>query len=1335
MKKASILLAGMILLTSTLFAQRGKDGDVSTSSIVGGIANAYTFLTTDASAGSSALTVNSNTLNSGFFSSNLAPGDLIMIIQMQGVETNVYIPGWVATYSLNTPTYGDQWGEITNYHNCGQFEFAEVESVSGGATINLQCGLENSYTASGHVQVIRIPRFNNLTVDATLSAPAWNGTTGGIVSLEVDGILNATADPAIDVSGLGFRGGVSNDNNSTNGGPSANGFFGSYDDIEGAEKGESVVGFYTEYDALNSRYCKGAFANGGGGANYHNSGGGGGANAGLGTYTGFGNPDRGAGNIWDNAWNQEAAGFATSSSSGGGRGGYSHSNSNQNAASVGPADAAWGAPDNRRNVGGRGGRPLDYTSGRIYFGGGGGAGEQNDGDGGDGGAGGGIVFITSYGTITGTTNVNANGADGNDSGNGTFGSPGSDGAGGAGAGGVIMIQSASDVPASFTLNANGGKGGDQVMLLTTGPNDNNCNGPGGGGSGGYISVSSGTPTRNVNGGASGTTNSAALTEFLPNGATMGGDGIDNGSIPFYAINIDDTLVCGGGSVDLEVDVTGTLPVGTTVNWYTQQFGGISFNTGLTYTTPALVSNTTYYIGLCPGNYRIPINITVSPNISIDETGLNISDVTCAGNDGAISGIVASGGFGALTFEWNGNPSADEDISGLAAANYTLVVEDANGCTASSGPHAVGSSGGPVLDTTNFVITDESCNGGDGGISGIIATGSNLTFEWNGTPSATIDISNLTAGSYTLVVEDDNNCQVSTGVYVVGTTPDPTIDNALVNVTDANCGLSDGSISGLTVSGPGGYSYEWDGVASASIDANGLAPGDHELIVTDLNGCDDTITVNVGEQGPPVADITSMSITNTDCTVDNGSVTGVTATGNGPFTFEWNGVNQGADSVLSGVGVSTNTVVIFDAGGCSDTVENINVAMVTGPSIDDAAMVVTNTDCTTDNGSITGITATSPNGGINFEWNGTNNGASADISGLGVSTNTLVATDAAGCTDTLYNIDIVTASGPTIDITGLTITDDNCAQCIGGISGLAINGGTAPYDILWSNGSDQLDQSNLCADTYDLTVTDDAGCEALLAGTVVPDAGGITINDAALLVTNESCFGNDGEISGLVVSGGTGTLDIVWDNSSQTTLDINGLSTGNYSLTITDDVNCTVNYGPINVGQDPGVTANFSFSPQFPSVDEMISFTDNSSNNVTMWDWDFAGESTSTSQNPTYSFAQEGSYDVELIVSDGTCSDTLVMSVQVVGELIVPNVITPNGDGKNELFVITGLKENTSLSIRNRWGNVVYESDNYDNSWDGKDMQGNTLTPGTYFYSLENNGEFLKQGFVVVRIVN
>ncbi|MEP7169166.1 MAG: T9SS type A sorting domain-containing protein [Bacteroidota bacterium] len=179
-------------ISKTAIAAPGKDGS-KTIITPTAILNEYTSLTSDAAAGVNKITVANAFLNSnGRFPSNLSSGDLVMIIQTKG------------PYKTNETNFSPDL--LNSPGNSGNFEFAEVWNVPSATKIILKSRISKSYSSSGNVQVIRVPRLSTLTINSSgsVTAPAWDGTTGGVLALEVNGstIINGS----IDVSGLGFRG-------------------------------------------------------------------------------------------------------------------------------------------------------------------------------------------------------------------------------------------------------------------------------------------------------------------------------------------------------------------------------------------------------------------------------------------------------------------------------------------------------------------------------------------------------------------------------------------------------------------------------------------------------------------------------------------------------------------------------------------------------------------------------------------------------------------------------------------------------------------------------------------------------------------------------------------------------------------------------------------------------------------------------------------------------------------------------------------------------------------------------------------------------------------------
>ena len=193
----------------------------------------------------------------------------------------------------------------------------------------------------------------------------------------------------------------------------------------------------------------------------------------------------------------------------------------------------------------------------------------------------------------------------------------------------------------------------------------------------------------------------------------------------------------------------------------------------------------------------------------------------------------------------------------------------------------------------------------------------------------------------------------------------------------------------------------------------------------------------------------------------------------------------------------------------------------------------------------------------------------------------------------------------------------------------------------------------------------------------------------------------------------------WSNGDLTATTT--VETGVYTVTVTTEEGCegTSSAFPVVVGNTP--TAGFftdPFSPQPPGTTVM--FTDTSNGNgsvITEWEWWIGGnDSTLSGPNVEYTLHSPGSHTITLVVttSEG-CMDTVqVQFVIQPGDVIPYNVFSPNGDGSNDFFVFDNVQYyNNHLAVYNRWGQLVYETNNYRNNWRATDVP-----EGTYFYVLK-----------------
>ena len=157
----------------------------------------------------------------------------------------------------------------------------------------------------------------------------------------------------------------------------------------------------------------------------------------------------------------------------------------------------------------------------------------------------------------------------------------------------------------------------------------------------------------------------------------------------------------------------------------------------------------------------------------------------------------------------------------------------------------------------------------------------------------------------------------------------------------------------------------------------------------------------------------------------------------------------------------------------------------------------------------------------------------------------------------------------------------------------------------------------------------------------------------------------------------------------------------------------------------------------------ISFSIPSTSPINQVNWNFGdpnsgANNSSSSLNPNHLFSEIGTYQITAIVDFECFSETLTQTITLVdcsdtiSQVIsfeFPNVITPNSDGTNDVFEIQNLPENTKVLILNRWGNIVFSSDNYQNNWDGKDNSGRALVDGVYTYKFTTKAGKTGHGFV------
>lgn len=1242
------------------FAQRGKEMTVA---IAGNqVVNTYTWATASAAAGSNSISVNNAAMTGGAFGATpLAQGDLVMIIQMYGADVDIFTwyvdNGW-GTYTVPTSynawqvpgfwgTDPETFGQILAYNNAGKYEKVEVLSVAGN-TINFTCGLTNSYDyadANGllnGLQVIRIPRYQDLTVNAGASIipSQWDGQTGGIVALEVNGVLDLQG--TISSSGYGFRGGLLDASASLTGQAGvafADRYLGTSNHQEGSERGESIYGWHAKTDFRYSRWGRGAVANSGAGGGYQNCGGGGGSNVEITalSYDGRGRPTPGYAAAWALDRLHEiiqpvAAG--TPNSSGGGQGGYALSETNRDATTVGPDNTLW-TGDTRKSNGGWGGHPLSYDATRMHFGGGGGAGDWDSQYGGvpqagAGGNGGGIVYLISYGTIIGNGTIQSNGANGfkTNPANATpaalsAGKAGNDGAGGGGAGGFVKIENAAAIPATINISAIGGNGGNQDIRFGNFATKE-AGGPGGAGSGGAIAYTVGAPTQSVLPGTAGTTISSDLSEFPNNGASNGNSGLSGLSAPFYDLIPTNASICAGQTANISVAVLGTLPGGATpasITWYSTQYGNTPIgNTGLTYVTPPLAVTTTYYVGLCPGTFRVPVTVTVGggANLVITDPAPVCAPATV---DLTLPAVTAGSNPGTLTYWMDlGMVTAIPDETAVGNGTYYIQLDAGGGCTA--------------IEAVNVAVNPVPV------ISGTLSAcvGATTQLSGTGTPDPIIPWSSSTPGVATV-----DNTGLVTGVFA-GTTDITYMENAGCTTIETVTIFALPTISG-TLNVCAGFTTALSGTgtshavtpwatsnpAVATVDnaglVTGVSAGSSDITYMDVNGCTDVVTVTVDP-------LPTISGTLTACV---GATTSLAGSGTPDAVTPWSSSNPAVATVdnaglVTGVSAGSADITYLDANGCSD-VETVTIyalptiggtfsvcvgatTALSGSGTPDAVTPWATSNpavATVDNaGVVAGIAAGSAdityldaNGCLDVQTitvdptpsiSGTLSacvGATTSLSGTGTpdpvtpwsSSNPAVATVdnlglvtgiSAGSTDITYLDNNGCFDVETVTIYATPSIAGTLSVCVGLTTSLS-GSGTPDALTPWSSsnpGVATVDNTGLVTGisggSTDITYLDINGCFVIETVIVSPTPTiNTTANDPSV------CNGNDGSID--VNGDSPNTVTVNWSGTSIGTsgagatlaYSITGLTAGNYNVTYTDDLTGCITALSVEALNNPG----------------------------------------------------------------------------------------------------------------------------------------------------------------------
>ncbi|HLP18667.1 MAG TPA: T9SS type A sorting domain-containing protein [Chitinophagales bacterium] len=638
-----------------------------------------------------------------------------------------------------------------------------------------------------------------------------------------------------------------------------------------------------------------------------------------------------------------------------------------------------------------------------------------------------------------------------------------------------------------------------------------------------------------------------------------------------------------------------------------------------------------------------VTATIATNTVALTSTTSATQSTCTAVDGSVS-VTATNGNSPYSYLWS-NGATTSTVSNLADGTYTVTLEDANGC---SGTNTATVTVNTVTLTSTTTSTDATCLAADGSASVTVTNGTSpYDYLWsNGEITATI--ANEIAGTYTVTVTDDNGCSGTNSATVNSNVVALT---STVSSTNATCTAADGSATVTVTNGTSPFDYDWSNGASTSTNA-GLTAGTYNVTLSDDNGCTGTTSVTVNSNA--VALTSTVSSTNASCSAADGTASVTVTNGTTPYDYDWS--NGGSTATITSLAAGTYTVTLTDDNGCTGT---NSVTVSTNGIVLTSTTSSTDATCTAADGSAT-VTVT--NGASPYEYDWSNGATTATNANLAAGTYTVTLTDDNGCTGTTS----VTVSSNAVALTSTTSSTNAICTAANGSATVTITNGTSPYDYDWSNGASTATASNLAANTYNVTLTDDNGCTGTASVTVVADVVTLSGNASA---TPATCSATDGTATAAGASG-TAPYSYEWSNN-ETTATITGLAPGTYNVTITDDNGCTGTDAAVVTTNQVALTLATSSTETACSANTGSATVDNVTNGTSPYEYDWSNSETTASVTGLAA----GSYQVT-VTDDNGCSATADFTIGTVagptGTATATNAACNGGtDGDVDLTVSGG----------------------------------------------------------------
>ncbi|HRI58178.1 MAG TPA: T9SS type A sorting domain-containing protein [Saprospiraceae bacterium] len=573
-------------------------------------------------------------------------------------------------------------------------------------------------------------------------------------------------------------------------------------------------------------------------------------------------------------------------------------------------------------------------------------------------------------------------------------------------------------------------------------------------------------------------------------------------------------------------------------------------------------------GLAPGSYSVTVTdangctdvktVTVNSFNCALSAAISGTNATCFGANNGTAEVALTGAADPVVYAWS-NGANTQTVANLTPGQYTVSVTDGNNCPASLNINITE----PLQLAANATATNESFAGANDGTASANPTGgtSGYTYLWSNS-ATTQAITNLAPGSYTVTVTDANGCTDVKTTVVNSFNCVIDVATTILNVTCA--GANNGSVTLALNGGTAPFTYSWSNGGNSATISN-LPGGEYTASVTDANGCQIISTATVTEPAPysPWTVETVSPVCANDAT---GSATVSISGGTTPYNFEWsNGQNSNTASNLT---AGTYTVTVTDQNGCQ---KNTSVSLV-ALDIVPPTVSVQNASIPIGASGIAEVTLSvlaaqlADNCGV----------ASSNISPnafnctqLGQHEVTVTVTDQSGLTAT------ATATVTVVDNSAPAVTcPANLIRCASE-NVVTYDAPVAVDNCLGNGGEWHLENGLPSGSTFPVGTTTQTYTYTDAGGNI--GACSFSVNVIEQVELNNVSVTNDvnnqavGAID-ITVSGGGAPYTFKWTKDGLTigdTEDLTGLSSGNYTVVVTDANGCIVTKTDIKVDNTTG----------------------------------------------------------------------------------------------------------------------------------------------------------------------